>query len=489
MDNEFNPVIGIDLGTTYSAIARWNGREAEHYQTAKGPDTLQSVVYVDPKTGEITVGQTAANKGRNDPQNMKLGVKRDMDNGAREIVLGGRTFTPVQLSTEILKHLYKGVVEKFPTGRFKSRGTVVTVPYYFKAHQCANTRSAADAADIRCIGLLQEPIAASLAYAWQLVAQAPDRDLRERVLVFDLGGGTFDLTLFDLNSTRDRLTFEVAATGGDDRLGGMDFDDCLVKLILSKAGITSLNGNIRWEQLVLEAATAAKITLSDSREETVFVADVAGTNIDVRLTRNDFEDCVGAYRTEIGTIISRLFDTAESKPSEVDRVIMVGGSSRIPLMKSILGEVCGEDRIYKSLNPDLCVAEGAAMYAAYLDDRSVFGREIEITTRTCHALGVETSGDGFYPIIRANTKAPCERTEQFRNDSDDMTTLDINILQGSSKIASGNTSIGTVTITGLPKRKKGDLEISVTFRVSAEQVLSVVVKVEGKTKTATIKYS
>src|SRR4030042_3725801 len=173
-DNAQNPVLGIDLGTTFSSIARWTGRGTEVYQMHTGETELQSAVYYNPGTKETLVGKLAYKKGLLEPDNLALGVKRKMDDNSQKIAIGGRDFSPVDLSSEILRYLYRNVEEKFPRGIFRSRGTVVTVPYYFKAHPCENTRKAAAKADIQCLGILQEPIAASLQYAWDLVTEYPD---------------------------------------------------------------------------------------------------------------------------------------------------------------------------------------------------------------------------------------------------------------------------------------------------------------------------
>ena len=177
------PVLGIDLGTTFSAIARWNGKGPEHYNIVSGGDELQSVVYVHPDSGEILVGKEAYKRGLLDPDNVAVGIKRKMDDGGQRVHLGGRDFTPIDISAKILERLYRDVQDKFPKGVFTSRGTVVTVPYYFKAHQFENTRKAADIANIKCLDLLQEPIAASLSYAWKLVQEHPEREGEETILV------------------------------------------------------------------------------------------------------------------------------------------------------------------------------------------------------------------------------------------------------------------------------------------------------------------
>lgn len=496
VDDDLNPVLGIDLGTTFSAIARWNARKEapQAYQTHKGDDSLQSVVYFDPKTNETLVGEDAYKRGLRFPENMALGVKRKMDDASQKIVIGGRTFTPIELSARILERLYKDVEEKVPKGLFHGRGTVVTVPYYFKAHQCENTRKAAEMANIHCMGILQEPIAASLAYAWQLVQDQSDRELGENILVFDLGGGTFDLTLFRLEQTKDKLLFEVLATGGDDRLGGMDFDECLGELILKKAGVT-LAGLAPAEerkarQRLIEQAIATKITLGASLQDYISIPDVPpGNNIDIELSRAEFESCIKRYVDKIEGIIEKLWCTANFKPADVDRVIRVGGSSKIPKMKDLLSEHIGESKVWSNTNPALCVAEGAAMYAAYLDDREVFGREIEVRTRTCHSLGVETAGGRFEVIIPANRKTPCELRKPFTFDADDMTDCDIKVYQGAASLVKGNALIGTIPVMGLPGRRKGELDIWVTFRVSEEQVLSVIVEAEGVRRTEAIKFA
>lgn len=494
IDNEFKPVIGIDLGTTFSAIARWDGRGPRIYQTKMGDDTLQSVVYIDPDSGEMLVGKLAYNRGLLFPERMVIGVKRTMDNAKEKITVSGREYTPIELSSEILKKIYKDVEEKYPPGKFKSRGVVVTVPYYFKAHQCENTRKAAEQAALECLGIIQEPIAASLSYAWQLVQDHPDEEGQETILVFDLGGGTFDLTLFNLIKAQDKLTFEVLATGGDDRLGGLDFDECLAQLILKNSGI-SLEGlpaveERKAKQKILGQAVDAKITLSSTIETFIAISDVIpGSHIDMEITRGEFEDCIAHYVERIEDIVKDTFSKTNLKASQIDRVILVGGSSNIPRMKQLLMDIVGEDKIYANTSLSLCVAEGAAIYAAYLDDREIFGREIEIKTRTCHALGVEISGGEFHVLVPANRKTPCEFKQVFTTDEDDLDSLDVKIYQGSAKLVKSNSLIGAVNISGLPKKKKGELDVNVMFKVNEEQALSVTVEAEGLRKSASLRYT
>jgi len=496
IDSELNPVLGIDLGTTFSAIAYWDEARStpRHYQMHDGSDTLQSVVYVEPETGELLVGKEAYQRGLRFPENMIVGVKRLMDDASQKVVVGGREFTPVELSSLILKRLYADVADKVPAGRFKGRGTVVTVPYYFKAHQCENTRKAAELADIECIGIIQEPIAASLSYAWQLLQSKPGELESENILVFDLGGGTFDLTLFRMERQKEKLIFEVLATGGDDRLGGMDFDQCLAKLFLEKSGLSLAGLNPLEErksmQKLLSQAVEAKVTLGSAESTYVAVADLLpGKHLDIKVARAEFEACIQHYIDEIEGIIDALWTTANMKPHQVDRVIRVGGSSKIPRMKALLNDQIGDTKVWSNVDAALCVAEGAAMYAAYLDDREVFGLEIEIHTRTCHALGIETSGGAFYPMIPVNRMTPCQHHQVFTTDEDGAASLDINIYQGSARLVKDNALIGNISISGLPEKTKGELDVNVTFKVSEEQMLSVVVEAEGMRKSASLKFA
>lgn len=494
INNELNPVLGIDLGTTFSSIARWDGNGAAVYQIGNDYD-LQSAIYYDPDRGSFLVGAIAFNRGLVRPENMVLGFKRHMDNATQPLTIGGREFTPVELSARILEKLYGDVKDKFPQGKFESRGTVVTVPYYFKAHQCESTRLAAEMADIECIGIIQEPIAASLSYAWQMVHDHPEAESEETILVFDLGGGTFDLTLFNLKQSPDQLIFEVLATGGDDRLGGMDFDQSLIEFFLNKSNL-SLEGmdplqEKKARQKLRVQAIEAKIALSATPHTYVSVANLVGDqHLDIELTREEFEQAISSYTKKIDDIVDRIFITAGLAPSSVDRVIRVGGSSHIPVMKKLLENKIGGDKMYGNIDPSRCVAEGAALYAAYLDDKEVLkGRDMEILTRTCHALGVEMAGGVFHPIIPPNRKTPCETRMLFTNDQDNMEAIDIKVYQGSSKAVADNSLIGELSIPNLPQKPAGDLDIWVTFKVSEDQTLSVLVETEGMRNAAVLKFA
>ncbi len=485
-DWDLTALLGIDLGTTFSAVARWNeiSDEPDPLQTQQGKETLQSVVYYDPDTKEICLGQLAYARGMIKPENMAMGIKRMMDRPEEQIVIGGRAFTPIELSSLILKKMYSDVAEKYPSGLFKSRGSIVTVPYYFKAHQNENTRKAAELAEICCRGILQEPIAASLSYTWDLVKNQPDRVGEETILVFDLGGGTFDLTLFKLKQNKTQLIFEVLATGGDDPLGGMDFTNCLGELLLEKSNISLAGLPPQKERLarqkLYDVSEEVKIALSQSTSYFAARADVAdGQHINTTVMREEFERCISSYLEKIPTIVERALAAGQCTPRAVNRVLLVGGSSRMPCITHLLADIFSDQCLWKNADPSLCVAKGAAMYAAYIDDPGDFPFQVEIIPRTCHALGVEIEGGAFDVIIPANKRTPCMMQKIFTPNKDNVTNLDINVFQGAARLVKDNTRIGTLRINGLPKRPRGQLDVKVTFHLLDDQSLSVKVEAEN----------
>jgi molecular chaperone DnaK len=497
---ENNPVLGFDLGTTFSALSQWkDGRGSAIIRNHVGEETTQSVVFYNPENEDILVGTLAYNQGLAKPENMIVGVKRNMDDGEKELVIGGKTFSAIELSAQILKSMYEDAKNQFPTGLFSSRGSVVTVPFYFKANQIEATKKAAEIADINCIRIIQEPIAASLQYAYELCQDRGGEEFSENILVFDLGGGTFDLTLFKLINTKDKLLFEVIGTGGDDRLGGMDFDKCLAEKILKNAGL-SLQGLDEKQKneasaKLLKNTIETKIALGAT---TTFFAAVPylvppDIHLQTNITREEFENCIKEYLTKIEGIMDSLWARSGFNPSDIDRVIQVGGSSAIPCVKALLQEAIGEDRIWANTNPHTSIAKGAAMYAAFVDDPEFFEKEIEITTRTCHALGVEASEHRFVSIIQANTPTPCKRKHLFTTTENNATSIEINIFQGSGKIIDKERRthdlIGTLNIDDLPLKPAGDLEIEVTFQLGQDQELSASVKVEDKISSAKLKFT
>lgn len=392
-DWQQNPVLGIDLGTTNSAIAYWRGegRGAVPYQVDHGENTLQSVVYYDlnhstDEQQQFSAGKSALIQGALNPSYMAREFKRRMNDASPCILLGGRKFSPIELSAEVLKKIYSDVTRQFPEGVLQSRSTVVTVPYDFDEIACKNTEQAARMANINFKKLLQEPIAASLSYAFDQVDETLTYEKEEKILVFDLGGGTFDLTLFRLQQNPHKLMFEVLATGGHSKLGGIDFDECLTKVLLERSKISLENIlEVKHEKIarrkLKDLVINTKHTLSHIDSSYCSIIDLLpGQHLDLTVGRQDFELSIEFYLNKIKSILSQLWQRAKIQPNEVDRIILVGGSSRIPCIRQLLIENIGSD-IYLHPHPDLCVAEGAAIYAAYLEGLPVFGnREVEIVT-------------------------------------------------------------------------------------------------------------
>ena len=525
VDNYTNPVLGIDLGTTFSAIARWDGRGPDVYLNSMGQNTTQSAVYYDRDHEDYLVGQIAYDRLTIDPDGGILGVKRLMDDRNHRVVLANKIHSPIEISSKILGKMYRDVSNMFPKGVFRSRGIVVTVPYYFKSHQCANTREAAELAGLTVLGIVQEPIAASLSYALEMVNQNPYEEREETVMVFDLGGGTFDLTVFKLVQNKEMLVFEVLGTGGDDRLGGLDFDAAFKKSLCSayEVDISSLNELNRKiaEQSLTSAVMTAKERLSYTSNYALTVPNVPnriGPHLAVDVTRQDFEASITDYVAQVAHIILQTsMNTGVLRNQEltipdisnllkreglggleqfslgkkITRVIKVGGSSKIPVFSKMLETLVGETRVYGNINPSLCVAQGAAIFAAHLDDPNVLGRAVKIVTRNSHALGVELTGGLFYKLIDANTKLPAKVTQVFTTDTDLQSQLDVNVFQGAGRKTKDTSFVGHVHVEGLLPRPAGDLNIYITFEINKEQLVQVTIeeKESGILKTQSLKYA
>ncbi len=491
-DGHNAPVIGIDLGTTYSSVAKWTGEEAEVY-SPKGERSIRSVVYYDDKNDKYIFGETAFMSGILNPDNVAIATKRYMDDKNSTITIGGKVHTSIELSSLILKHIYDSVKDMFPAGVYNSKGVVVTVPYYFKAHQFINTAEATKKAGLNLLGIIQEPIAAAFAYGLHHSGENVER--QENIMVFDLGGGTFDLTVFNLKEDKESILFDVIGIGGDDRLGGIDFDKAFMDYIVEKEGIdfesvTKEKFKKIGKQKLIDATTKAKETLSSTDSVYIAVPDVVpGQHIDSEYTRADFEESISKYTDEIKRILTETLIVSGVKPSDIQKVIKVGGSGKIPIMDQIIEDQLGSNKIYSDIDPSLCVAEGAAIYAAYLSGDLNFNKKIEIKTATAHSLGIEDGNGELVVLIHQNHKTPARKTLTFTTDEDNQSEIDIEVYQGSNKIAKENSHVGTVRVTGLKPAKKFELEIKITFDISQEQEVTVIIQEElsGINKTEVLK--
>lgn len=478
-DAQNSPVIGIDLGTTYSSVARWTGKDADVY-SPKGERCLRSVVYYDEKNDKYIYGNAAFMSGILNPDNVIIGVKRLMDDNNIKIKLGSKAHSPVKISSMILKNIYDSIQNMFPSGVYNSSGVVVTVPYYFKSHQLQNTSEAAKLAGLDLLGIIQEPIAAAFAYGLHHSETNKVRD--ENILVFDLGGGTFDLTIINIKENQNELLFNVIGIGGDDRLGGLDFDKSFMDYIIEKEGIDFESVQLEklkkvGKQKLLDTVIKSKEILSSTDNTYIAVPDVIpGMHIDAEYTREDFEKAIEVYLEKIRKITKETMNNAGIKATDINKVIKVGGSSKIAIIDEIIKEECGDGKTYSDIDPSLCVAQGAAIYAAYLSKNLDSDKNIKIETAVAHALGVEDAEGNFIALIEQNQKTPAKETLTFTTDEDNQTEIDVEVYQGTSDKAKDNAHVGTVRVTGLKPFPKYQLEIMITFEVGSSQEVKVTIQ-------------
>ncbi len=489
-NHKTNPVVGIDLGTTFSCIAWWDGRGPMVYpglDPVTGYSTIQSVVYMQ-ENEEPVVGSVAHKNYRIDPKNGVEEIKREMGNPDFSKVLRGKTYSPIDISSIILHHIKKEIYKKFPDGIFDFAGSVVTHPYYFKKNQVDDTKEAAHKADIYLVATVPEPVAASLAYAWDFFRDQLGEGQSEVIFIFDLGGGTFDTTVLEIEETKDKLYFRVLSTGGDSQLGGMDFNRTLEKYILEQEEIDlekeSAKNRARAYSILREQVENTKKDLA-AVGNSVFVAPniLPGKDIVREISRQKFEDLLrGKYggRDYVADIKSIIHSTRAKAKKEAKKVLFVGGSSKIPLMKRIIEEEIPDAKIYGFRNLDQVVAEGAAIYAAHLDHRIVnFDKEIVIETVYAHNLGVKAKGNRFSKIINSNAPIPAQGTKVYVIPEKDWDVIHFELFEGHGDVIDDNAlkegkiiKIGEKVVP-IPKDKKGNVEVKLTFTVGMTEEINV----------------
>lgn len=481
IDNEMKPVVGIDLGTTYSCIARWDGREPRVYKNKKGHQTTPSVVYYDKKRKWV-VGDLAIGLGSKNPENAVFTIKRHMDDRNHKVRIGGTEYSPVDISAKILKSLIGDVTAKYPsTSGFEIEGVVVTVPYYFTTMQRQNTQEAAEQTGLHVLGIIEEPTAAALAFSFEH-RFTPEP---HKVLVFDLGGGTFDITIFEVTELPDKMLFQVLGTGGDSRLGGWDFDGCIIQYCVEqfqkKHKVNPLEvesekdrGNALSLARVITQAIKEELSSTEETEIIIIPDFLPGKHFETDITRTTFESLIQPWSTNVEKIVENTMETAGVRARDLDIVVAAGGSSRIPTMMSILKKITGKEPFHT--DPDLHIAKGAAIYAAILDGRIKDRKPVEVVNRTSHALGVGTAAGRFEILIPANRVAPTKAKKVFTTSKDNSTELDVDIYEGSAGVLDQNTKIGTIKIRGLQPRPKGELSIYVTFEVSRTREITVTIE-------------
>ena len=457
-------VIGIDLGTTNSCVAVMEGGEAVVIPNAEGNRTTPSVVAFS-KTGERMVGQVAKRQAITNPDRTISSIKREMGSDHR-VGIDGKSYTPQEISAMILQKL-KSDAEAYLGSTVTE--AVITVPAYFTDAQRQATKDAGKIAGLDVKRIINEPTAAALAYG-------VDKEQAQKIMVYDLGGGTFDVSILEI----DDGVIEVLATAGNNRLGGDDFDQCIMKYLVSefkKSDGIDLSGDKVAMQRLKEAAEKAKIELSGVTTSNInlpyITADATGPkHLDVTLTRAKFNELTGhLVEATMGPVRQAMSD-AGLKPSDLAKVLMVGGSSRIPAVVEAVKSFTGSEP-FKGINPDECVAMGAALQAGVLTGDVKGLLLLDVTPLS---LGIETMGGVCTRLIERNTTIPVKKSQIFSTAADNQTSVEVNVLQGEREMAAANKSLGRFHLDGIAPARRGVPQIEVTFDIDANGIVNVSAK-------------
>ena len=457
-------VIGIDLGTTNSCVAVMEGGEAVVIPNAEGNRTTPSVVAFS-KSGERMVGQTAKRQAITNPDRTIASIKREMGSDHR-VNIDGKSYTPQEISAMILQKL-KSDAEAY-LGQPVTEA-VITVPAYFTDAQRQATKDAGKIAGLDVKRIINEPTAAALAYG-------VDKEQTQKIMVYDLGGGTFDVSILEI----DDGVIEVLATAGNNRLGGDDFDQCIMKYLVSEFKRTDgidLSGDKVAMQRLKEAAEKAKIELSGVTSSNInlpyITADATGPkHLDVTLTRAKFNELTGHLVDATMGPVRQAMSDAGLKASDLAKVLMVGGSSRIPAVVEAVKSFTGSEP-FKGINPDECVAMGAALQAGVLTGDVKGLLLLDVTPLS---LGIETMGGVCTRLIERNTTIPVKKSQIFSTAADNQTSVEVNVLQGEREMAAANKSLGRFHLDGIAPARRGVPQIEVTFDIDANGIVNVSAK-------------
>jgi molecular chaperone DnaK len=463
-------VVGIDLGTTNSVVAVMEGQSPSVIANAEGNRTTPSVVAFT-KTGERLVGQLAKRQAVTNPDRTISSIKRHMGTDFA-VKIDGKDYTPQEISAMVLQKLVNDASAYLGERVTKA---VITVPAYFNDAQRQATKDAGKIAGLEVLRIINEPTAAALAYGL-------DKKGNETILVFDLGGGTFDVSVLEVGDG----VFEVKSTNGDTHLGGDDYDVRIVDFLASEfrkeQGI-DLTGDRQAMQRLTEAAEKAKIELSGTVQTNInlpfITADQNGPkHLDVTLTRAKFEELTNDLTQRCVQPFKNALADAKLDVSQIDEIVMVGGSTRMPVIQEMVRKLTGKE-LNQSVNPDEVVAIGAAIQAGVLAGEV---HDVVLLDVTPLSLGLETLGGVATKLIERNTTIPTRKTQVFTTAEDGQTSVDINILQGEREMAADNKSLGRFRLEGLPAAPRGIPQVEVTFNIDANGIVNVSAKDLGTGK-------
>ncbi len=469
-------VVGIDLGTTNSAIAAFRGSSAEIIVNSEGKRTTPSIVAFT-KNGELLVGEPAKRQMVLNSERTIKSIKRKMGSNYT-VNIDGKSYTPPQISAFVLQKLKKDA-EAYLNDKVTK--AVITVPAYFEDPQRQATKDAGKIAGLEVLRIINEPTAAALAYG-------VDKKGSERIVVYDLGGGTFDISVLDIGDG----VIQVVSTAGNNHLGGDDFDRRIVEWMcdeFKKMHGIDLHNDKQAMQRLLEAAEIAKMDLSSKLETEInlpyITADANGTkHLELKLTRAKFEQLNQDLLDSTIPLVQRALDDAKMKSSDVDEILLVGGSTRIPYVQKLIKDYFGKEP-NKSVNPDEVVAIGASIQASIIEGE--IDKDVVLVDVTPLSLGVEVQGGLFEKIIEKNTTIPTRKSKIFTTGADYQTNVEIHVLQGERQLAKDNRSLGRFNLMGIPPAPRGVPRIEVSFDIDTDGIVHVSAKEESTGKEQSIK--